>query len=172
MDTTTLTMDTIEQTLAAGEAAIARVRRSQMVLIREADRRQAPLADGCRSMAEWVTARLDVAPETAKTLVSTARRLETLPTVEDVTKVGTISFDRAVAVARIAIPSEDETIISELSVYDVAAIRRLRSNRHRMTRNMERDAFDRRYMVAQPNLDESSWRVYGQLPALAGRVFV
>jgi hypothetical protein len=37
---------------------------------------------------------------------------------------------------------------------------------------MERDAFERRYMVVQPNLDESSWRVYGQLPAMAGRTFV
>ncbi|MFV9672591.1 MAG: DUF222 domain-containing protein [Acidimicrobiia bacterium] len=172
MDTTTLTMDTIEQSLAAGEATIARVRRSQMVLIREADRRQVPLADGSRSMAEWVTARLDVAPETAKTLVSTARRLEALPTVETATKDGTISFDRTVAVARIAIPSEDTSIVEEMSAYDVAAIRRLRSNRHRMTRDIEREAFELRYMVAQPNLDESSWRVHGQLPGVAGRLFV
>ncbi|MCJ7781149.1 MAG: HNH endonuclease [Acidimicrobiia bacterium] len=123
MDTTTsLTMDAIEQSLADGEATIARVRRSQMVLIREADRRQAPLIDGCRSMAEWVTGRLDVAPETAKTLVSTARRLV--------------------------------------------------SNRHRMTRDTEREVFETRYVAVQPNLDESSWRVHGQLPATAGRCFV
>jgi hypothetical protein len=86
MDTTTsLTMDAIERSLTDGEATIARVRRSQMVLIREADRRQEPTADGCRSMAEWVTGRLDVAPETAKTLVSTARRLESLPTADNST---------------------------------------------------------------------------------------
>ena len=149
MDTTTsLTMDAIEQSLADGEATIARVRRSQMVLIREGDRRQVPLADGCRSMAEWVTGRLDVAPETAKTLVSTARRLEALPTVEDTVSGGLISFDRAVEVARIAFPSEDETIINELSVYDVAGIRRLVSNRHRLSRDMDREAFEHRYLVA------------------------
>ena len=170
--TATLTMDTIEQSLAEGEATIAKIRRSQMVLIREADRRQAPLADGCRSTAEWVTGRLDVAPETAKTLVSTARRLEDLPTVETATGRGSITFDRTVALAQIAVPSEDQTIINELSVYEVAAIRRLRSNRHRITRGMEREAFERRYVVAQPNLDESSWRVHGQLPATAGRTLV
>src|SRR5665811_1262332 len=103
----TLTMDTIEQTLAEGEATIARVRRSQMVLIREADRRQTALADGCRSLVEWVTGRLDVAADTAKTLVATARRLETLPSVEAAVADGSISFDRTAAVARIAGPSED-----------------------------------------------------------------
>jgi hypothetical protein len=173
METTaTLTTDTIEQRLAEGEAAIAKIRRSQMVLIREADRRQAPLADGCRSMAEWVTGRLDVAPETAKSLVTTARRLEALPTVQHTIEEGMISFDRTTAVARIAEPSEDATIIDELAVYDVAGIRRLRSKRHRTSRNMEREAFEHRYMTAQPNLDESSWRVHGELPGMAGQTFV
>ena len=147
-------MDAIERSLADGEASIARVRRSQMVLIREADRRQAPLADGCRSIVEWVTGRLDVAPETAKALVVTSRRLEALPSVEASIDDGLISFDRTVAVARISDPSEDETIIDELSVYDVGGIRRLVSNRHRMTRGMEREVFERRYLAAQPNLDE------------------
>ena len=175
METTTaatLTMDTIEQQMLNAETTIAEMRAAPMVLIREADRRQAPLADGCRSMAEWVTGRLDVAPETAKALVSTARRLEALPSVQDAVAEGTVSFDRTTAVAHIAVPSEDETIIDELAVYDVAGIRRLRSKRHRTSRNMERQAFEQRYMTAQPNLDESSWRVHGELPGMAGRSFV
>ena len=170
--TATLTMDVIEQQMLHAETTIARMRAAQMVLIREADRRQAPLSDGCRSMAEWVTGRLDVGPETAKTLVATARRLETLPNVENTVKDGSISFDRTSAVARIADPSEDGTIIDELSGFDVAGIRRLSSNRHRTSRNMEREAFEHRYMTAQPNLDESSWRIHGQLPGMAGRTFV
>ena len=173
METTIgLTTDILEQQLLTGESTIARVRAAQMTIIREIDRRQAPLADGCRSMAEWVTGRLDVAPETAKSLVSTARRLEALPTVQDAIGEGTVSFDRAAAVARIAEPSEHATIIDELAVYDVAGIRRLRSKRHRTSRGMEREAFEHRYMTAQPNLDETSWRVHGELPGLAGRSFV
>ncbi|MEA3510954.1 MAG: DUF222 domain-containing protein [Actinomycetota bacterium] len=170
--TATLTMDTLEQRLAQGEATIAKIRRSQMILILEADRRQASLADGCRSMAEWVTGRLDVAPDTAKSLVSTARRLEALPTVETAVGAGSVSFDRAAAVARIAIPADDATIIDEMAIYDVAGIRRLRSKRHRTSRGMEHQAFEHRYMTAQPNLDETAWRVHGELPAMAGRSFV
>jgi len=174
MDTTTtdLTTDTLEQQLVTGEATIAKIRGAQMVLIREADRRQTPLGDGSRSMAEWVTGRLDVSPETAKALVSASRRLEALPTVASAAGDGSISFDRITAVAQIAGPNEDETIIDELSVYDVAGIRRLRSNRHRVTRGIERETFETRYVAVQANLDESSWRVHGHLPGQAGRCFV
>ncbi len=42
-----LTSDEIERHLQNGEAVIAKVRSAQMVLIREADRRQIPLGDGC-----------------------------------------------------------------------------------------------------------------------------
>ncbi len=168
----TLTMDTIEQRLARGEAAIARIRAAQMTLIREADRRQAPMADGCRSMVEWVTGRLDVSPDTAKTLVSTTHRLEGLPIVESGAADGSISFDRIAAVARIADPSEDGEILDEMARYDIAGIQRLVACRRRTTRATEREAVETRYLAAQPNLDESSWRVHGSLPGPAGRVFV
>lgn len=168
----TLTMDTIEQRLARGEAAIARIRAAQMILIREADRRQAPAADGCRSLVEWVTGRLDVSPDTARTLVSTTRRLEGLPIVESGAADGSITFDRAAAVARIANPSEGGEILHEMASYDVAGIQRLVAYHRRTTRDMEREAHEARYLAAQPNLDESSWRLHGSLPGPAGRVFV
>jgi len=172
METISVSTDILEQRLCEAEATIARIRTAQMTIIREIDRRQTPLADGCRSTAEWVTGRLDVAPDTAKTLVSTARRLEYLPTVETATAEGSVTFDRATVVARLADPSEDETILDECAVYDVARIRRLVSNRHRISRDTERETFDRRYVMAQPNLDESSWRINGLLPAVAGKTLV
>ena len=172
MDITAVSTDRIEQTLLDGEAIIARVRAAQMGLVREIDRRQTPMADGCRSLAEWVTGRLDVAPDTAKTLVSAARRCEALPTVETALTDGTVTYDRVVAAARIAQPSEDGTILDEVACYDVAGIQRLSSKRHRISTGRERESFERRYLAVQSNLDESSWRVHGELPAVAGRVFV
>ena len=62
MDFETTTTDTIEQQLLRAEATIAQLRGAQMALLREIDRRQAPMADGCRSLVEWVTGRLDLAP--------------------------------------------------------------------------------------------------------------
>ena len=40
------------------------------------------------------------------------------------------------------------------------------------TLRREREAFDRRYVVAQPNLDESSWRIHAQLPGTAGQALM
>ena len=79
MDIKVAAIDVIEQQLLDEEAQIARLRASQMVLLREVDRRQGALAAGCRSVREWVAGRLDVSPETARDLVATAHRLEDLP---------------------------------------------------------------------------------------------
>jgi hypothetical protein len=171
MDIETATIDRIEQQLLHGEVVIARIRAAQMALLREVDWR-APIADGCRTLTEWVAGRLDVGPDTATNLVDTTRRCETLPSVEAALVAGTVTWDRATATARIAKASEDDTILDELSVYDVAGIRRLVAKRHRVTDGQEQFAFDRRYLSVQPNLDGSSWRLVGQLPGLAGRVFV
>ncbi len=173
MDTDTLTMDTIEQRLREGEAAIARIRHAQMVLLREADRRQVRMTDGCRTLTEWVTGRLDVASETANRLVSTARRLETLPNVDAAARDGVASFDRIWATAKSAVVGDDDAELLNITWrHSVDGLARMRSRRHRMSRGSEREAFRRRYVMVQPNLDESSWRLYGQLPAVAGKTLI
>ncbi|MEA2009201.1 MAG: DUF222 domain-containing protein [Actinomycetota bacterium] len=184
MDTTTepltveypvdeLSTDALEQQMLTAEAMIGRMRAAQMVLIREADRRQTHTADGCRTMTEWVTARLDLHSDTARKLVTTARRLEALPNVTATANEGAVSFDRVWAVTRTAAPGEDDTtLIDDCWRYGVDALSRLTSRRHRRSRDDERAAFRDRYVLAQPNLDESSWRVYATLPGMAGRNFV
>lgn len=167
-----LTNETIEQQLLEGEAAIARIRGKQLSLLRELDRRQTALRDGHRSLVEWVTDRLDVAPETARELVSTAKRLTELPEVDDAVASGAIGFDRAVAVSRFAGRDDSLDVLSEMAGFDIAGIHHLAARRRRMTRLDEEIAFNERYVSVQPNLDESAWRLHGQLPGLAGRVVV
>jgi hypothetical protein len=168
-----LSTDALEQQMINAEAMIGRMRAAQMVLIREADRRQAHTADGCRTMTEWVTGRLDVHSDTARKLVATARRLETLPTVTTAARDGMVSFDRTWALAKTAAAGEDDTtLIDECWRYGVDALSRLATRRHRLARDDEQRAFRDRYVFVQPNLDESSWRVYATLPGLAGRSLV
>ncbi len=171
MDIENATNDEIERELLDRESAIARSRAEQMVLLREVDRRQTPTAAGCASLGEWVCSRLDVAPETARDLVATARRLEELPDVEDAVAAGVIGFDRAVAVGRFG-GRDDTGDLTDLDGYDVAGIRRLAAKRRRMSRIDEEMAFNDRYLVVEPNLDESQWRLNGRLPGFAGRIVV
>jgi hypothetical protein len=107
MDFTGRSLDELEQFVMGIERDIARSRTAQMMALREIDRRQAPLADGCRSMVEWVTGRLDVAPDTARTLVATARRLGELPPIEETAVAGELSFDRLAGYPQRRRPMED-----------------------------------------------------------------
>ena len=143
-----------------------------MILLREVDRRQAANADGCRTLTEWVAGRLDVGPDTAGTLVSATRRCETLPNVEAALAAGAVTWDRATAAARVAEPDQNADILDDVAVYDIAGIRRLVARRHRVSTGDEQYAFERRYLTVQANLDQSSWRIAGQLPGLEGRTLV
>ena len=96
-----LTTDNLEQQLIELESIKARLTARQLCLLREADQRQTPLSDGCRSLQEWTAGRLDVAPETAKQLVKAALTLTDLPDLEDRLLEGLGSFDRIVATAKL-----------------------------------------------------------------------
>ena len=172
MDIETATNDRIEQQLLHGEAAIARIRAMQMTLLREVDRRQMPSGAGCRSLGEWVAGRLDVSPETARVLVATTHRLEELPDVEDAVAAGEIGFDRAAAVGRFGGRDDTGDLINDLAGYDIAGIRHLATRRRRMSRIDEECAFRDRYLVVQPNIDESAWQLNGRLPGSAGSIVV
>ena len=134
MDIDAATIDQIEQELLDREFVIARARAEQMVLLREVDRRQTPVASGCASLGEWVRGRLDVAPETARDLVATAKHLEELPDVEHAVASGRIGFDRAVAVGRFAGRDDTGDVLADMAGYDISGIRHRAARQRRMTR--------------------------------------
>ncbi|MGB9357569.1 MAG: DUF222 domain-containing protein [Acidimicrobiia bacterium] len=172
MDTTTASTETLEQQLLDDEAVIARARGRQMQALRELDRRQVAMRDGHRSLQEWVAGRIDVAPETARDLVGTAQRLEGLPDVDEAVASGEIGFDRAAAISRLAGRDDALDLLAETAGRDIEGIRVLAARRRRMSRLDEIQSFEERYVSIQPNLDESAWRISGQLPGFAGRTVV
>ena len=167
-----LTTATIEQRLLDLESGIARRRGEQMSLLRELDRRQVAIRDGHRSLKEWAAGRMDLAPETAAVLVTTARCLQDFPDIDDAVACGEIGFDRAVAVSRLAGRDNSLDLLGEAAGYDIEGIRHLVAGRRRMSRLDEIRSFEQRYVSIQPNLDESAWRLSGQLPGFAGRTVV
>jgi hypothetical protein len=172
MDIETATLDEIEELLLRSEAVVGRERASQMVLLREIDRRQAPTAAGCRTLGEWVAGRLDLSPETARDLAATSRHLEEFPDVAEALESGDIGFDRAVAVGRFAGRDDTGDVLDVMAGCDIARIRCLAAKRRRMTRVDEECAFNDRYLIVEPNLDESAWRLHGRLPGVAGSIVV
>lgn len=171
LDFTEFTDDELDRLLTEIETDIGSGRAVQATALIEVDRRQTATADGCRSLVEWATGRLDVAPETARALVATARRLQDLPLVEKTAAAGELSFDRIAAVAQLIKPGKDEAmVLAETAGFDVAGIRGRSAQRRRLTKDQEQRAFRDRYLSLQPNLDESAWRLHGQLAGSAGAV--
>ena len=99
--------DRLEQELVASEGRISAERAAQMALLSELDHRQVAIGDGCRSLHEWTASRLDLAPENAKTLVATSRRLSDLPYLVKQLGSGEVSFDRVAEVAKVASPGKE-----------------------------------------------------------------
>jgi Domain of unknown function (DUF222) len=152
--------DQLEQGLLRDEAAIAVLRADQLERIAELDRRQVATGDGCRTMVEWVTSRLDVAPESAATMVDTARRIADKPKLAAALATGDISFDRATAAAR----SDGDDPLWHL---DVPGIRRHARRHRRYTATEERERFSERFLMVQPSLACDGGRLYGELFGLA-----
>lgn len=161
---TAMSTDQIETSLVEMESTIGRLRAAQVELLGEIDRRQVPLADGCRSLVEWVASRLDVAPETGRVLGRMART--EAPAVRTALQEGEATFDRAAELVRLT--NLDAAAIHDLRRFDIPGLRRHVARRRRVSRVDEQDVFDRRHLVIQPNLDGSEWHMWGLLPGLEG----
>ncbi len=159
IDPTGLTTDQLETRLVELETIVGRIRRLQARLIAEADRRQLPTADGARSLIDWTAARLDVTH-------STARHLLTL-THSEMDGEG-LSFDRTVALTRLAQLSGQPVDPVDWTGFDLSGIHRQVAHHRRLSRRIERDTVADRFVAVQPNLDQSSWRLWGQLPGTDG----
>ena len=162
MEDVCVSVDALEQQLVADELLIARLRARQVATLAVLDRLQVAAGDGCRNLVEWTTARLDVAPETAKTLVGVMRRLGDRPDLAGVLGSGEVSFDRVEALLRIP----DRVGLCE--EWDVAGVRREAARRRGVAEDVEVRGTADRFLVLQPSLDESWWRLWGGLDGVSG----
>ncbi len=163
MNWSNLTSDEIEQVLVSIGSQMSKAKALELEALEELDRRQVFTGDGCGSMTEWFSGRLDVGSDTAKRLVSTMRRTVERPELRTALVEGA-SFDRVEAVSRI----HDD--IGMLDHLDISGVRRHASNRTEVTPDDEAASQRGRYLVMQPSLDESWWTLHGGLDGVTGAV--
>src|SRR3989304_2010274 len=162
--------DRLEQDLVRFESVGGSARAAQMALLSELDHRQVATGDGCRSLHEWTASRLDLAPENAKALVNTARRLSDLPELAKRLSVGEVSSGRMAEVSKLAGPgTESETLGWSLG-WEVSGLRHQLSLRTRLSRRAEHQICSDRYLAIQVNLDQTAYRLWGELPGEAGGI--
>jgi hypothetical protein len=129
---------------------------------------QAATADGARSMVEWVAGRFDLEAATAKTLVDLARASDR--ELEALLESGSVSTDRAAAMVRLKSAGADERTVSESWGRDLTGVRQMIASHRRITNAEESDSFRDRFLHLQPSLDESQWKLWGQLSGVDGRI--
>ena len=140
-------------------------------LIQTADIAQLWMADGARSLLDWVSARLRIRHATAGQLVSVARRLSDLPVLSARFACGDLSLDQTDAISRMATADTEEGLIEEaLGLSNLALDGMARRSAGRSTED-ERSVWERRRLVRQWNLDESELRFHGNLSAAEGKMF-
>jgi hypothetical protein len=162
------TIDALERDFAELIAAGSRLNALCLQVLRELDIAQAATVDGARSMIEWVAGRFDLETSTARTLVSLARAED--PEMEASLSEGTVTIDRAAAVTNLRAAGADDETVKHSWGRDLAGVRQMTSAHRRISSREESDSFSDRYLHLQPSLDESSWKLWGQLPGIDGRI--
>lgn len=169
-ETATTSIDQRERELLACERVIAKVRARELELVRSLDSDQVAQLDGSRSMADWVAARLDTSTDAARLLVRAAKSLEEQPQLAAALADGSISFDRALATARLIAAGASTEQVEASRGFDLNGVARITARHRRMTRVSEQAAYRDRFFAMQPSFDESAWRLWGQLPGYEGRI--
>src|SRR5919106_3662175 len=159
-----LTTDELEQRVVAAERLIGQLRGQQLQDLEELDRRQVATGDGCKSLSEWVAARLDLSLDSASSLVRTMRRTAHRPQLREALASGEVSFDRVEALSKI---SEEVGLLGHL---DISGVLHEASKRARITAEDETRASEDQFLVLQPSLDESWWRLWGGLDGYSGSI--
>jgi hypothetical protein len=164
MDWANLSNDELEQQLLANRELQSGLQAMDLNILEELDRRQVATADGSRSLSEWVSSRLDLGSETARTLVRTMRLTVDRADLRIELASGTVSLDRVEALSRI---HED---VGLLEHFDVAGVRAEAAKRARLSSLDEYRSASDRFLVMQPSLDESWWRLWGGLDGPSGAI--
>ena len=152
------------------EAEISSLRCRQHVVVNELDKVNAAAGDGYRSSVDWLSALLDVDRSTASDLVFAARWSIKHRQVEALWAEGLVGFDRTVAMLRLAAAGADPGVVDDSRRMDLAGVNRLAARQRRVTRGDEHRVFVDRFVSIQPTLDEVSWHLTGQLPAVDGKI--
>ena len=107
---------------------------------------------------------MDVSQDTARSLVRTMRRTIDRPDLRATLASGQVSFDRVEALSRIP---DDVGLLQQL---DVGGVQLEAAKRARLTSEDEYRSADDRFLVLQPSLDESWWKLWGGLDGVSGAI--
>ncbi len=139
-------------------------------LIQAANISQTWMRDGARTLPDWVSARLRVRHDTARSLVGVAKRLEELPILSARFADGDLSIDQVDAISRMATAENEVGLIEDAIGLSNSSLDRAARRAHPPKVEDERSVHDRRSAHLQWNLDQSELRMRANLPGAEGEI--
>jgi hypothetical protein len=162
-------VDELERRVLANEAEISRLRAEQAADLQILDQLQVDLGDGDRCMDDWVQAHLDVSHQTAARLMQVARSSDR--STIDKMKAGTWGLDRASLLLRLSqAGATPEQVADAAANYSLGRIYGLILEPKEISTLQEQASFEDRYLVIQPNLDSSMYKLWGQIHGVDGQI--
>jgi len=120
-------------------------------------------------MDDWVQAHLDVSHQTAARLMQVARSSDR--STIDKMKAGTWGLDRASLLLRLSqAGATPEQVADAADKYSLGRIYALILELKEISPLQEQASFEDRYLVIQPNLDSSMYKLWGQIHGVDGQI--
>jgi hypothetical protein len=161
-------IDNLETELVEAETQISRLRARQAEILSQLDQHQVFLTDGDRGMEDWVASRLDVSRHTAHRLMTITHAPD--PWLRQQLAAGRFGFDRAAFLVKLdATGCPTNLLLEAADEYSLGRLWGLIEARRRVDHLTEQATFEGRYLVIQPSLDESMFRLWGQLAGIDGQ---
>jgi hypothetical protein len=135
-------------------------------VVGEIAERREYLVDGCRDMASWLVARLNVSHRNAKSCSKVGTALRSLPQLSERFSSAEVCFDQLAPVAVVASAENDAELAEQIVSFSAREAEVLARRLSSVPAADERDAHQRRHL----SLREvgSEMRISGRLPVLEG----
>ncbi len=157
-----------EAGLVRAQAGISRARGDQLYWIQGLFLFDGARRAGYASRVDLTAAMMDVHRTTAKNLVYLADRIDE-STVNAIRK-GRLSYVRVLEETRLREAGATPEQIQATRRLDLGRVKRFLAKLRKMTRTDEKRIFEGQYISFQPSLDESHYRVAGQLGGYEGEI--
>ena len=118
------TATSLSAELHSAQTAVTAAQRHLLDVVAQCDRAEVWRADGCRDLAQWLSARLGISNWAARRWINAAHSLPTLPRLSAALEFGDLSLDKIVELCRFATPASERSLITWARRVTVAGIRR------------------------------------------------
>ena len=160
-----LRMDEIETTIAS-------LRREQLRLVRERDRRRLWEKDGCRNMGHWLSGRYGISVSLGMRWTHTAHALAHLPLTSAALERGQISLEKVLQLTRFATAKTEKDLLRYARRATVSALRKRADLATRPPLEDHNDDHHARFLEWRRVNDSGAIGFEGLLPAAPGAIVV